>query len=50
MRERVVWLFLAMIPTAAKRAIVSKERVPNEDELMLLELAPRDPRLLLLGD
>jgi len=50
MRNIVLWAVLAVVLILANWSIVSKERVLANGEIMLLELAPRDPRSLLQGD
>ena len=50
MRNIVLWAVLAVVLILANWSIVSKERVLANGEIMLIELAPRDPRSLLQGD
>ena len=50
MRNIVLWAVLAVVLILANWSIVGKERVLANGEIMLLDLAPRDPRSLLQGD
>ena len=50
MRNIVLWAVLAVVLILANWSIISKERVLANGEIMLLDLAPRDPRSLLQGD
>ena len=50
MRNAVLWGVLVVVLVTANVLIVAKERVLSEGEVMLLTLAPRDPRALLQGD
>ena len=46
MRNIVLWAVLAVVLILANWSIISKERVLANGEIMLLDLAPRDPRSL----
>ncbi len=50
MRNTVLWAVLAVVLALANWSIIGKERVLADGEIMLLDLAPRDPRSLLQGD
>lgn len=50
MRNIVLWAVLAVVLILANWSIIGKERVLANGEIMLLDLAPRDPRSLLQGD
>ena len=50
MRNVVLWAVLAVVLVLANWSIIGKERVLANGEIMLLDLAPRDPRSLLQGD
>jgi len=50
MRNVVLWGVLAAVLVLANWSIIGKERVLADGEIMLLNLAPRDPRSLLQGD
>lgn len=50
MRNIVLWGVLVLILVVVNGQIIGKERVLARGEIMLLELAPRDPRSLLQGD
>ena len=50
MRNAVLWAVLAVVLILANWSIIGKERVLANGEIMLLDLAPRDPRSLLQGD
>ena len=50
MRNIVLWAVLAVVLILANWSIVGKERVLANGEMMLLDLAPVDPRSLMQGD
>jgi len=50
MRNAVLWAVLVVVLILANWSIIGKERVLANGEIMLLDLAPRDPRSLLQGD
>lgn len=50
MRKVLLWVGLLAVLAVANWAIIGKERVLANGQIMLLELAPRDPRSLLQGD
>ena len=50
MRNAALWVGLVDVLATANWAIVEKERVLANGQIMLLPLAPRDPRSLLQGD
>lgn len=49
-RNKILFGVLAVILVLANYLIISKENVLANGKLMLLELAPRDPRSILQGD
>jgi len=50
MRNRIVWGMLVVILLLVNTMIFSKEGIVRTGQIMLLELAPRDPRSLMQGD
>ncbi|PON14853.1 hypothetical protein C2W62_26895 [Candidatus Entotheonella serta] len=50
MREMMLWVGLVVVLVCINVLILDKEKTLAEGELILLELAPRDPRSLLQGD
>ena len=50
MRKRVLWVVLGVTLVVANVAIFGKERILRDGRIVLLQLAPRDPRSLLQGD
>ena len=50
MRRLGLWAVVALVLVVANAAILDKERVLRDGRVVLLELAPVDPRSLLQGD
>ncbi|MBI3563535.1 MAG: GDYXXLXY domain-containing protein [Gammaproteobacteria bacterium] len=50
MRKVVLWLGLVIILAAVNSLIIGKQHTLANGRVMLLDLAPRDPRSLLQGD
>jgi uncharacterized membrane-anchored protein len=50
MRKLLVWLGLLVILIVTNFVIVSKERILAQGDVLLLDMAPRDPRSLMQGD
>lgn len=50
MRKRIMVVFLVIILAAFNYSIYEKEQLKKEGEIVLLELAPVDPRSLMQGD
>jgi uncharacterized membrane-anchored protein len=49
-RNGVLWAVLALILVSVNALVLDKEAILSDGELMLLRLAPRDPRSLMQGD
>ncbi len=50
MHNRILWGMLVVVLVLINTMIFGKERIVRTGQLMLLELAPRDPRSLMQGD
>ena len=50
MRKLFVWLGLVIVLLVTNFVIISKERILAEGDLLLLDIAPRDPRSIMQGD
>ena len=50
MRKGLLWLGLALILLVVNGLIVHKETILTNGTLLLLDMAPRDPRSLMQGD
>ncbi len=50
MRNRILWGVLVVILVLVNTMIFGKEKIVSTGQIMLLELAPRDPRSLMQGD
>jgi len=50
MRNRILWGMLLVTLVLVNSMIYGKEKIVRTGQLMLLELAPRDPRSLMQGD
>ena len=50
MRERLIMIFLVLILAALGFAVFEKEQLKHHGDVVLLELAPADPRSLIQGD
>ena len=50
MRNALLWGMLAVVLLVSNYLIVTKERILRHGDMVLVELAPRDPRSLLQGD
>ncbi len=50
MRKLLVWVGLVIVLLVTNFVIVSKERILAQGDLLLLDMAPRDPRSIMQGD
>ncbi len=50
MRKLLVWVGLVIILLVTNFVIFSKERILAQGDLLLLDMAPRDPRSIMQGD
>ena len=50
MRERLIMIFLVLIMAALGFSVFEKEQLKRHGDVVLLELAPVDPRSLIQGD